>query len=56
MLLAGSKERRHGRAVIVSSITSDIIVPGMALYVLSDASAYVTASELRVDDGQSLVG
>ncbi|MGK2909016.1 MAG: SDR family NAD(P)-dependent oxidoreductase [Sphingobium sp.] len=38
MLTAGSKERRHGRVVIISSVTSDIVVAGLSPYAASKAA------------------
>jgi NAD(P)-dependent dehydrogenase (short-subunit alcohol dehydrogenase family) len=38
MIAAGSAERRHGRVVIISSITATAVVPGLALYSASKAA------------------
>jgi NAD(P)-dependent dehydrogenase (short-subunit alcohol dehydrogenase family) len=38
MIAAGSAERRHGRVVIISSITATAVVPGLGLYSASKAA------------------
>jgi NAD(P)-dependent dehydrogenase (short-subunit alcohol dehydrogenase family) len=38
MMAAGSKERQHGRIVIISSITAETIEPGIAAYSASKAA------------------
>lgn len=38
MIAAGSREREHGRIVIISSITAQAIEPGLALYSASKAA------------------
>lgn len=38
MIVAGSKEREHGRIVIISSITANSVTPGIAAYSASKAA------------------
>lgn len=38
MMAAGSRERQHGRIVIISSITAQAIEPGLAIYSASKAA------------------
>lgn len=38
MIAAGSKEREHGRIVIISSITANTVTPGLAAYSASKAA------------------
>lgn len=38
MMAAGSRERQHGRIVIISSITAETVEPGLAIYSASKAA------------------
>jgi NAD(P)-dependent dehydrogenase (short-subunit alcohol dehydrogenase family) len=38
MMAAGSRDRQHGRIVIISSITAETVEPGLALYSASKAA------------------
>lgn len=49
MIAAGSRERGHGRMVVVSSITADIVAPGLSAYSGSKAGVRQMAKVLARD-------
>ncbi len=49
MIAAGSREREHGRIVIISSITAQAIEPGLALYSASKAAVLQMGKVLARD-------